>query len=138
MISHMSTPAAAPELERLAAAVRTRRAELDMTQDQLAQRADVSVNTVRGIEQGGPHRPRSANALKLEAALGWQRGSIRAILAGGEPVLDEPGGGRRRIYADPAEQHIADTPGLSEDVTTALIEFARALRRNQEQSSGTG
>jgi DNA-binding XRE family transcriptional regulator len=115
----MSTPAPAPESARLAAHMRTRRDEMDLTQDQLAQRAEVSVTTIRGIEQGGPHRPRTKIAGRLETALGWQRGSIRAILAGGEPVLDGPSGSRR-IY-----------------VTTALIELARALRRNQEQS-GTG
>jgi hypothetical protein len=72
---------------RLAEYVVTRRAELGITQIQVAQRGQMSLDRVQSIEavrrQGGYR----ANTLAaLERALQWEYGSIKAILAGGEPT----------------------------------------------------
>ncbi|MDT0270625.1 helix-turn-helix domain-containing protein [Streptomyces sp. DSM 44915] len=71
---------------RLAAKIKTRRRELDLTQAGLAQRAGVSESSVYLVE-GGRERKRLPTTMPaIEAALGWDSGSAEAILGGGEPA----------------------------------------------------
>jgi DNA-binding XRE family transcriptional regulator len=60
-----------------------------MTQEELADKAGVSVDTVQAIELGRRTTFRAATKNALETALGWKRGSIDAILAGGNPTVDD-------------------------------------------------
>ncbi|MFN8525154.1 MAG: helix-turn-helix transcriptional regulator [Chloroflexota bacterium] len=55
---------------RLRNRVRDRRAELGLTQEQLAERAEVSVRAVGMIESGAGHAPTGAVMLRLASALG--------------------------------------------------------------------
>lgn len=70
--------------ERLGEAVARRRVRLGMTQDQLADDAAISTNTVRHIEQGG--RARLLTLPKIEDALRWEPGSAANILEGRDAI----------------------------------------------------
>ena len=72
--------------ERLATAVRKRRGELKMSQDDLAAAASLSSSTIRHIESATRNTPNSRSMRLIEGALGWASGSIDAIRDGGEPV----------------------------------------------------
>lgn len=76
---------------RVGGAVYQRRAELGLTQEELAAKADVSRVTVDAIENGrtGQTPRRNPSYPKLERALGWPPGRIRAIMTGDDP--DERG-----------------------------------------------
>lgn len=80
---------AKPDLFRLASAVRARREELDLTQDQVALAGGPS-NTKLGQIENGVGAVAAATLRKLDKGLRWKPGSAREVLAGGEPqVLDE-------------------------------------------------
>lgn len=73
------------ETEHVAAlgkAIRTRREELDLTQDDLAGRGGPSNTTVSAIEQGKASTVAPVTLRKIDKALGWQTGSARSILRG--------------------------------------------------------
>jgi transcriptional regulator with XRE-family HTH domain len=125
-----------PDLHRVADAVRNRRGDLGVTQQDLAHLAGVSVGTIANLESAG-RWPWVRNRTLVEAALGWQTGSLDRIGRGGEPAPVEQADGDRPRYLDPAEQHIADTPGLSREETEALIEVARAMRAANARRTGT-
>lgn len=72
--------------DRLGAAIARRRYRLGLTQEQVADLADVSVNTIRHLENGG--KGRMLTLPKIDDALGWARGfGCVAVLDGGEPQL---------------------------------------------------
>lgn len=73
--------------EKLAKAARERRKELGLTQAQVAQRGDLSVELLRMIENNRSGRLQKAKAQGLEHALEWGPGSVTAVLAGGLPTL---------------------------------------------------
>ena len=73
--------------QRLAAYARDRRGDLGLTQEEVAAAGGPSTATLRLIEgnkQSG-YRPQILRA--LERALKWERGAVRAILDGGDPLL---------------------------------------------------
>lgn len=72
--------------EKLAGLVRERRKALGLTQPQVAERADVSVELVRRVETNRTNVRRAEKIEGLEHALEWEPGSIRAVLAGGMPT----------------------------------------------------
>jgi transcriptional regulator with XRE-family HTH domain len=82
--------------EKLAGVVRARRKELGLTQPQVAERGDVSVELVRRVETNRSGELRASKIEGLERALEWEPGSIRAVLGGGVPTVvvhrvpDEP------------------------------------------------
>ena len=98
--------------ENLAAAVRARRGELGLTQADVAEDGQVSVDTVNNIEnlrrtpKGGLNR-RSARG--LEAGLQWAPGSVESVLSGG--VATPVAKARRR--GDRALDEGADTPATA-------------------------
>lgn len=67
----------------LARAIRARRAELKLTQADLAQAAGISVSAIQKLEdpKSDIRRPRSLP--KVERALKWEPGSADAVLDGG-------------------------------------------------------
>lgn len=74
-----------PDQRRLADYVINRRVELEYgSQEELAVAADVSAKTVNRLEGGT--KVASATLGKIERALKWKPGSMRAILAGDEPT----------------------------------------------------
>jgi transcriptional regulator with XRE-family HTH domain len=64
---------------QLSAIVRNRRLELSMTHVELADRAQVAVQTVRNMEKG-LGKPRGSTLLLLEKALGWPPGTIDLMM----------------------------------------------------------
>jgi len=72
--------------QRLAERVRERRLDLDVTQEDVRSAGGPSTATQRLIEGGLQYRYQPVVLRRLEHALRWQRGSVRAVLAGGEPV----------------------------------------------------
>jgi hypothetical protein len=68
--------------------VRERRTELGLTQAEVQSAGGPSPATLYLIETGrhGSYRPQVLR--RLERALGWRAGSVRAVLAGGQPVLE--------------------------------------------------
>lgn len=74
--------------QRLGQAVRRRRVSLGLTQQQLADKAELGVNTITNIENG--NRARELNLGRINRALGWVEGSWQIVLDGGDPVVEEP------------------------------------------------
>ena len=72
--------------EKLAGLARERRKALGLTQPQVAERGDVSVELVRRVETKRSGDLRASKIEGLERALEWEPGSIRAVLDGGAPT----------------------------------------------------
>lgn len=71
--------------KRLAEAVRRRRDDRGWTQLDLATRGGPSIDRIQAIEGARTDNYSSRTLGKLERALEWRQGSVRAILAGGAP-----------------------------------------------------
>lgn len=73
---------------RLGSLIRQRRLELRLSEREAVKLAAIARNTWSGAEKG---RTRTAehNWPGIEQALRWAPGSIEAILAGGEPTIEE-------------------------------------------------
>ena len=84
--------ATSSDWQRLGELVSERRGDLGLTQEDLRAAGGPSTATQRLIEGGHQSRYQPTILARLETALGWQRGSVRRILAGGDPVIvrDEP------------------------------------------------
>lgn len=75
--------------ERLAQHMEERRLDLDMRWADVARLAKVTTETLRQARQGeGEIRPTTRRG--IERALLWEAGSVKAILAGGEPTAEAP------------------------------------------------
>lgn len=72
--------------QRLAGFARDRRTDLGLTQEEAAATGGPSTATLRLIEGGRHHGYRPSILRALETALHWERGSVRAILGGGDPI----------------------------------------------------
>jgi hypothetical protein len=73
--------------QRLGRYAKERREQLRLTQHGVTVRGGPSVATVRNIEAAAAERYRGSTFTQLEDALGWERGSVDAILDGGDPTL---------------------------------------------------
>lgn len=69
--------------DRVIAAVVARRAELELTQRELALKAGVAERTVQNLEAG--KRPQPLIRGKIERALGWPTGEMGRIASAPEP-----------------------------------------------------
>jgi transcriptional regulator with XRE-family HTH domain len=96
--------------EKLAGLVRGRRKALGLTQPQVAERGDVSVELVRRVETNRSGDLRASKIEGLERALEWESGSIRAVLNGGTPT---------DVHRDPDELVAATTRTGDHASTTA-------------------
>lgn len=77
--------------ERLAGAVISARGRLDVTQEEFAERAVLSLKTVQRIELRRV-RPTVKTFNGLDRGAGWKAGSARRLYEDGdEPEVDEPG-----------------------------------------------
>jgi hypothetical protein len=85
---------------RLAEAARDRRSELGLTQEDARAAGGPSTATMRLIEGALQDGYTPAILRRLEVALRWTPGSVRAVLAGGDPV---PLGDEARSRPVPAQ-----------------------------------
>lgn len=109
---------------RLGAAIARRRAQMGITQSQLANLAELNVNSVGHIESGG--HARMTNLHRYDHALGWVEGSCVAILEGGEPTMASPPGpvGLDQNEAEMIERIMRDEL-LTVDQKLEMIEMYR-------------
>ncbi|MFF0777031.1 hypothetical protein [Streptomyces sp. NPDC003720] len=77
-----------PDLERLAALVQKRRTELRLGIEPAAKIGGISKDTWKRVEAGQKVWDRTYGG--IEAALQWAPGSCQLVLAGGDPVVNEP------------------------------------------------
>jgi transcriptional regulator with XRE-family HTH domain len=120
---------------RLARYVRERREDLGFTQEDVATKGGPSTATLRLIENGTQETYRQKSLRQLEAALGWEPGSVRKILDGGEPVIAGRGPSRA---SDPAIQYLRETPGLSPEFREALVGLVLAMREDEANGTAHG
>jgi transcriptional regulator with XRE-family HTH domain len=135
------------DVERLGEYIAAARTRLRLTQQQLAEQLDVSVKTVNNLEKGRTGPPRPGTRSRLEDTLGWTTGSVRALLAGGEPTVTEQNprpegemdrgsvGSRQQDVEYVAHRHPNDPPtgGLSDEEVLALIRENRRLADELER-----
>ena len=121
-----------------------RREELDLTQQQLAQRLSISARTVSAVERGLNQITKSKRSL-WEEVLGLVSGTISRAYRDGSPVEtaparagEPPGGGhvldpdaeRRRFAKQVAAELVADIEsGLEEAIMQRLAEMEERQRR---------
>ena len=72
---------------RVAKYVAARRGALGLTQERLAERAQVTVKTVYNLESAG-RWPQARTRAAVEAALEWQPGDLMRIAEGDEPSAE--------------------------------------------------
>ncbi len=82
---------------RLADAIEKRRLDLDLTWKELAELAGISTTTLENIRRG--RLPRARTRRRIEDALGWEHGSINAVLGGGQPTVAEQGSPEDEQYS---------------------------------------
>lgn len=73
----------------MATAVRRRRAELGLQQNELADLASVDVSTLRNIERSRRDSYDPVTLAKVSRALGWEPDGIGRLFAGDEPTERE-------------------------------------------------
>jgi len=119
-VPHHGQVATHSDWPRLAAFVRERRTDMGLTQEDVRAAGGPSTATMRLIEGGLQGAFQPATLRDLEDALRWRRGSVRAVLSGGDPVpLGEA--------AAPAPPPPRPAPVPGQDVRAALYEALRAL-----------
>lgn len=121
------TPAAR---DRLSRAVRARRHALRLTVVEAAQRAEIARMTWDAMEKG-TRDLRDANYDAVETTLGWQPGSVVAVLEGGNPRLtgpavDEPQDPDRYLDPETGEDYSNDP---DEQAIWGLAQFSQHDRR---------
>lgn len=120
---------------RLAEAVRRRREQRDWTQLDVATRGPVSIDRIQAIEGVRTDRYSARTITKLERGLEWESGSIRAILAGGEPTPLEAA--RPSAIAQPErEPTVAELAAELAEVKRANAEMKRRIDRIEGREEG--
>jgi hypothetical protein len=134
------------------AAIAARLTDLRLEWKDLYAQAGVAQETVRKIRAGIPARPKTES--KVEAALGWSRGSLQAIRDGRAPTVTQgeprgldappatPGSYPRDVAGDPFLERIWDDPFALEDERRAacdgVIAFRLERRRARRAASDVG
>jgi hypothetical protein len=114
--------------QRVAEYVRDRRIELDLTQADIHSAGGPSPATQRLIEGALQTSYQAAILARLERALQWERGSIRAIRRGGEPVPVVMASAPSDAELDRIERQIGlDLSSLPADLRRALLRHYQAL-----------
>ena len=99
----------------------------------IAREAGITTSALSGIRRG-EYRPSAHTARALEDALGWEHGSIEAILNGGEPTVKAV---RVTEAAEPDEGQAPETgnePTLSE-VRRRLSELTAEVKELQRRDA---
>ena len=85
---------------------------------------NLSVKTIARLERGERGAYPDATIAAIESLYRVQRGSVEAVLCGGELAPADPPGERRRHYSDPRLQAIEELD-FPADVRQGMISFAR-------------
>jgi hypothetical protein len=121
-----------------------RRAELGLSQIEVAHRGPLSLDRVQSIEGAKSARYRLGTLLALERALDWAEGSVEAVLAGGDPAPVTPhvrgSQLRRQVPAPPAdeEERMRQIEAKFEEAAQAAAEgraLLEQLRRERRQGA---
>lgn len=134
--------------ERLDSAMNARRLDLRMNWREVSTAAGISYEALRGIRRGD-YRPSELTARALDDALRWERGSVEAILAGGDPMpirrhapddddFDPIAQLERMEDADPRILSILRNPVFTDEERAWLIEALPPRREPRQQRSDTG
>lgn len=113
------------DVKRLAEAVRSARGEMGgLSQREFAERAGLSEITVQRIE-AAKIEPRSKTLAGLDRAIpGWESGTARAILLGGEPPL------KKDSHRTDVRYHDRDTGEIDEKaILQRMIELVPSIRK---------
>lgn len=102
--------------------IRERRKELELTQIELAGRADVGNSSIQRLEQG--KRIDSSVERKIAQALLWSAGSIDLVFGGGEPVLLSEEAAHDRAWS---ESFISDVLDMSHEEMARRAAFVAAV-----------
>jgi transcriptional regulator with XRE-family HTH domain len=112
----------AERLQRLAAYIERRIAELGLEYAEVARLADFSIEVLRKMRHGINVRPSTYR--KLERALQWARESVDAILSGGEPTPLPPA-----TVTQPHAERRNPAGGNEEAPSSPELSPSEALRR---------
>ncbi|MEV4093853.1 hypothetical protein [Streptosporangium saharense] len=124
---------------RLDQAMNDRRLSLRMKWHEVAEKAKISVPTLKRVRTG-PGSITDWAARGLEEALEWPQGEVARILAADETPAEQ-GEEEAPRYSDPGLQAIWEAPGLSEaekQAAITLIEAMRSVSAPQAQGRGWG
>src|SRR5687767_11638541 len=106
-------PFTAAQYRTLGRAVRQRRADLKLTQEDAAREAGVSLSIWRSVETGARRNHRWSTMRSVASALGWDPDSLTTIAVGGDPELAPE-------RADGIEDRLERIEALLEDVLAAV------------------
>ncbi|MDL4774951.1 MULTISPECIES: helix-turn-helix domain-containing protein [Thermomonosporaceae] len=114
--------------ERIAKYVVARRGSLGLTQEQLAERAGVTVKTIYNLE-AGERWPQARTRSAIEDALQWRPGDLVRIGEGGEPAGASPRPGMDVVLKelDELNAYFADLRADPGDKRRMALAFLRAL-----------
>lgn len=90
----------------LGRALQAAREAAGLTQREIAQRLDVGLSTVQGVERGRALKKVSPLIRAYAAEVGWPRGAVERVLQGGPPVEIDP------------EEAAPSTPMQAESITS--------------------
>lgn len=130
-----------PDWPRLGAQVRARRVQLGFkSRDRFADLAGVGSRTLGELERGLPVSDNTLYA--LEPVLDWEDGSIKAVLAGGSPILAAPHHGSKgnvteknsrpegEVDQGPVGYDLnAEADGLTDEEIESVLAVVRAMKR---------
>ncbi|BBX30695.1 MULTISPECIES: helix-turn-helix domain-containing protein [Mycolicibacterium] len=133
------------DTKSLGRAIRMRRHQLDLTQEQLAAKSGLSPVSISLVENGRQGPPQAKSIVRLEESLKWKPGAITRILSGEDPALfadDPPSAGEisvdlARSIIHAVSQVRTDLPGqpqLAASLITMLEETEGKLTLLVEQS----
>jgi DNA-binding XRE family transcriptional regulator len=112
---------------RAGQAAAARRGELELTQGQLAARADVDAKTIYNLEVAG-RKPIARNRSRIETALEWPHGRLERIANEAEHEPEPGHGSDADAAADELERNAAQM--------LAAARILRAARRRQKPPNG--
>lgn len=122
----MNASSVTQDWSALANAVIERRTQLGLTQQDVQAAGGPATATLRNIEGAHNTTYRKVILSRLEKALGWKSGSVRAILAGGEATVDQ------QSPTPPSEQTARVRQGLPATKTLGDLLVERGLRQPDE------
>lgn len=122
--------------ERLARLMDERRADLELNWQEVADTAGLTREGLRKIRYG-TRAMQTDSKVGLERALRWKRGSVNAILAGGDPTPVEPAPEDQRPALSPVpevpDERLDHLEKVADRVADGLAELRQGLQELREE-----